>query len=73
MIEQHEDHNQTLVDNELKLAVLLRAVPEELRVSICSVPASYDTYVKVKATLTNLVLGKRMYHTATKEKTPNYY
>ncbi len=44
MIEQHEAASAMTLDDEVKMAVILRGIPEELKVAVYSNPMSFDTY-----------------------------
>ncbi len=44
MIEQHEAESSTLMDDEVKTAVMLRGIPEKLKAAVYSNPAAFDTY-----------------------------
>ncbi len=43
MIELHDEQNNTLREDELKLAGLLHAILDELRVSVYSTPSNVNT------------------------------
>jgi len=61
MIEIHEQQTGTMIDDQVKQAVIMKALPEELKASIYSTPMSFDTYDKVRHTLTNLLVGRKVH------------
>ena len=61
MIEQHEAASSTLIDDEVKMAVMMHGISEELKAAVYSNPVAFDTYDKVRDTLVNLIIGRKLY------------
>ena len=38
----------------------MRGIPEELKAAVYSNPMSFDTYEKVRSTLVNLIIGRKL-------------
>ncbi len=70
MVEQHETISAMTLDDEVKMAVIMRGIPEELTAPVYSNPGSFDTYEKVRGTLVNLVIGRKLYNGSTSEQVP---
>ena len=58
------------IDDEVKMAVIMRGIPEELKAAVYSNPGSFDTYEKVRGTLVNLIIGRKLYNGSTSEQVP---
>ncbi len=43
------------------MAVIMKCIPEELKAAVYSNPGSIDTYEKVRSTLVNLIIGRKLY------------
>ena len=61
MVDQYETVGTLGLDDEVKMAVIMRGIPEELKAAVYSNPGSFDTYDKVKDTLVNLIIGRKLY------------
>ena len=61
MVDQYETVSTLGLDDEVKMAVIMRGIPEELKAAVYSNPGSFDTYDKVKDTLVNLIIGRKLY------------
>ena len=57
MVEEHESISAMTIDDEVKMAVIMGGIPEELKAAVYSNPGSFDTYEKVRGTLVNLIIG----------------
>ncbi len=60
MIEQHEAGSSTVIDDEVKMAVIMRGIPEELKAAVYSNPPALDTYDKVCDTFVHLIIGRKL-------------
>ena len=44
MVEEHESISAMTNDDEVKMAVIMRGISEELKAAVYSSPGSFDTY-----------------------------
>ncbi len=61
MVEQHKATSAMTPDDEVKMAVIMRGIPEELKAAVYSNPGSFDTYENVRSTFVNLIIGRKLY------------
>jgi hypothetical protein len=61
-LERYESQSVTVLDDAIKLALLLAAVPEELRTQVYMNAASYTTYGALRTAAVTMALGRKQFH-----------
>jgi hypothetical protein len=60
-MEQHDATIAMALDDEVKMAVIMRGIPEGLKAEVYSNPMSLDTYEKVRSRLVSLIIGRKLH------------